>query len=318
MGYSQSLYSGLACTLCFAASQFCLAADPQNVREYQQNGVQVREWTENGVTLRETRQVLKRPVWETKYEDQPVTAYREELKTEYQTVMRQYQVPITEWVPEQYMVNRWNPFATPYMQQRYVPRTRYEWRQEPQQIPITRRNWVPQQQTQKVAKWVQREVEEEVIRRVAIRDVPPGLNTPANTALVATPNAVAPSPTTSGGSEPFAAPSAATPSAPVSGQNYASSAFSPNSPATANLAQRSPSGATPPSSPAAPPTVTASTPVSAPAMPPTNSGTSLYTLPGLTPQPSPQPTSPSAAPPGSTNGTWPANRNGATLQPVVR
>jgi hypothetical protein len=150
-----------------------------------------REYVDDkGNKVREYRDVVKRQVWETQMTEQQQTILKPEIKTEYQTQVRQYQVPITETVLVPELVNRWNPFATPHYEYKQVQRTRYELKQETVQIPITRQHWVQAQDTVKVPKLVQREHEEEIIRRVVVRDLPAAAT--ANTQLAKLPPATAP------------------------------------------------------------------------------------------------------------------------------
>lgn len=150
-----------------------------------------REYVDaQGNKVREYRDIVKRQVWETQLTDQQQTVLRPELKTEYQTQVRQYQVPITETVLVPELVGRWNPFVTPRYEYKQVQRTRYELKQETIQIPITRYEMKPSQETVKVAKLVPREHEEEIIRRVVVRDLPAAAT--ANTQLAKLPPASAP------------------------------------------------------------------------------------------------------------------------------
>ncbi|MGC4007041.1 MAG: hypothetical protein QM811_29520 [Pirellulales bacterium] len=132
-----------------------------------------REYVDaQGNTVREFRDTTKRTVWETKEVDQVRTVMEPKIQTDYQTQVRQVQVPIVENVLVPELVNRWNPFATPHYEYRQQQRTRYELRQETVQTPIVKQEWVTKQQTVKVPQLVQREVEEEIIRKVVVRDLP--------------------------------------------------------------------------------------------------------------------------------------------------
>lgn len=169
--------------LLLAAAFVCLTglATAGEPREYvDDKGNKVREYTDT----------VKRQEWVTQYTDQQQTVLRPELKTEYQTQVRQYQIPITETVLVPELVNRWNPFATPHYEYKQVQRTRYELKQETIQVPISRYEMKPSQESVKVAKLVQREVEEEIIRRVVVRDLPAAAA--ANTQLAKLPPATAP------------------------------------------------------------------------------------------------------------------------------
>ena len=84
----------------------------------------------DGTLYRETRQVVQRPVVETRVEETTRTVYREELSTEMREEVRTYLTPVTEYRCEPYLANRWNPLATPYLSFRMVPRTCYQCRNE--------------------------------------------------------------------------------------------------------------------------------------------------------------------------------------------
>jgi hypothetical protein len=153
--------------------------------------VEPREFVDDkGNKVRETTETVKRNEWVTQYTDQQQTVLRPELKTEYQTQVRQYQVPITETVLVPELVNRWNPFATPHYEYKQQQRTRYELKQETIQVPIVRQEMKQSQETVKVPKLVQREVEEQITRRVVVRDLPAAAA--ANTQLAKLPAPTAP------------------------------------------------------------------------------------------------------------------------------
>lgn len=133
----------------------------------------VKYYEDNGVTYRETKHTVQRPMAETHYEDRQQTVYAEQLQTQLLPSQRTTVVPVTEWVTEPYWVNRYNPFAAPYLAYRTVPRLRWETRSESIQIPVVQRQVVPQQQTVKVPVTTQRFVNEEQISRVAVA-VKPG------------------------------------------------------------------------------------------------------------------------------------------------
>jgi hypothetical protein len=122
----------------------------------------------DGVTYRETKHTIHRPMAETHYEDRQQTVYVEQLQTQLLPSQRTSMMPVTEWVNEPYWVNRYNPFAQPYLAYRTVPRVRWETRTEPVQIPVVQRQVVPQQQTVKVPVTTQRFVDEEQTSRVAV------------------------------------------------------------------------------------------------------------------------------------------------------
>lgn len=149
----------------------------------------VKYFEKDGVTYRETRQVVRRPVVETRLEARDCTIYRDKLTTEVQDVPRSIPVAITEyhWVP---VVRRsWNPFAPPYVAYEMVPQTRWETRNDVVKATVTRRQVVPEKVTQQVPVTTQRYVEDEIISRVAVSTRPAGA---ANTAIAGTPPATLP------------------------------------------------------------------------------------------------------------------------------
>ena len=161
---------------------------------------EVKVYENGGVKWQETRQVVPRPVYETKMVEQKQTVYREEIKTEQQTTYRNFQVPITEYHWEPYWANRWNPFSAPYLAYRYVPRTRWETRTQEIRTPVTRRELVPQVRTVQVPVTTQRMVDAEYIARV-----PVSASTPTTSATASKPN------------DPFAAGAAPAKSSPIGG-----------------------------------------------------------------------------------------------------
>src|SRR6266404_5604036 len=88
----------------------------------------VQYFEKDGVTYRETKHTIHRPVAEMHYEDRQQTVYAEQLQTQLLPSQRTSLIPITEWVNEPYWVNRYNPFAQPYLAYRTVPRIRWETR----------------------------------------------------------------------------------------------------------------------------------------------------------------------------------------------
>jgi hypothetical protein len=114
------------------------------------------------------RTTSKRPVSQTHIESRPYTVYTEKLQTEYHPTSRTVLTPVTEYHWEPYIANRWNPFAQPTVQYRYVPKTRWESRVEQSHIPISRRELVPEQRVSQVPVVTQRFEDVEHITRVAV------------------------------------------------------------------------------------------------------------------------------------------------------
>lgn len=122
----------------------------------------------NGVQYQETHRIVKRPVSETQMVENSTTVYTNRLTTEYQPTYRSVYTPITEYAWEPYLANRWNPLATPSVQYRYVPHTRWEMRTEEVHVPVTRSELVPEQRVTRIPVTTQHFVDAEQIERVAI------------------------------------------------------------------------------------------------------------------------------------------------------
>lgn len=75
------------------------------------------------------------------------TVYVEQHVTSYQPVQRRVIVPVREIRPETRLHGWWNPFREPYSAVHYVPQTRWEERIETAYVPVTKRQYVAQQQT---------------------------------------------------------------------------------------------------------------------------------------------------------------------------
>lgn len=147
--------SGIA--LALAVPAICRADDVKTVTD-----------PATGVTYQETRQVIQTPVVETRMVTQQQTVMTDQCKTQMQSVVQTYQVPVTEYVWEAYWANRWNPFEEPYIAYRMVPRVRWELHTQTVQMPVTTHQWVPQTQTVQVPQTTQRFVAEEWIHRVPV------------------------------------------------------------------------------------------------------------------------------------------------------
>jgi hypothetical protein len=122
----------------------------------------------NGVQYQETHRMVKRPVSETQIVENQQTVYTNRVTTEYQPNYRTVYSPITEYAWEPYLANRWNPLASPSVQYRYVPHTRWETRTEEVHVPVTRSELVPEQRITRTPVVTQRFVDEEQISRVAV------------------------------------------------------------------------------------------------------------------------------------------------------
>jgi hypothetical protein len=123
----------------------------------------------DGRTYQETKHTYTRVTPETQYIDQPYTVYTPRSTTEYHASTRTLYSPVTEYQWEPYLANRWNPFSSPSVQYRYVPRTRWEIRNEQVHVPVTRQDYVQETRTQRVAVQSNRLEDVEHTTRVAVR-----------------------------------------------------------------------------------------------------------------------------------------------------
>jgi len=137
---------------------------------------EVRYYVQDGITYRETRRTIQRPIVETRLQQSTQTVLREELATEYRDTLRTWWMPVTEYRCETHWVGRWNPFVQPYLENRWVPQSRWEKRTESVKIPVTCRRLVPETRTVQLPVATQRMVSEDVITRVAVGPAPPNLS----------------------------------------------------------------------------------------------------------------------------------------------
>jgi hypothetical protein len=131
-------------------------------------GEDVRYFEEGGVTYRETRVNVGQATAMTGQQPANQIAYAEQLHTEYQSTIRVYSVPVTEYRSETYWVGRWNPFSQPYQAQRMVPVTRWQTRTEVVQVPVTRRELVAQTQAPPTTALVQQGAGQTLVTRVVV------------------------------------------------------------------------------------------------------------------------------------------------------
>jgi len=89
---------------------------------------QVRYIQQNGVAYRETRQTGYRTICTTEMRPSQRIVYREQCETQTREVTRTWWTPVIECRWEAQWVNRWNPFAQPYLVYRPVERVRWEQR----------------------------------------------------------------------------------------------------------------------------------------------------------------------------------------------
>ena len=133
---------------------------------------EIRTIVKDGITYQETTRIVRRPVSSTHYEQRVHTVYRQQLNTEMRDSCRNFRIPVTEyqWVPR--LQGRWNPFIRPYFTHDLVPVTRWEQRTEVVQVPVTRRNWIPEKRIVQVPVTTHRMAEDEIVSRIAIHANP--------------------------------------------------------------------------------------------------------------------------------------------------
>jgi hypothetical protein len=124
-----------------------------------------------------SRQTILRPVTETQIHESRYTVATPRTVTEYHPSSRTVYTPVTEYQWEPYLANRWNPFSQPSVQYRYVPRTRWEMRNEAVHIPVTRQEYVNEERVSRVPVTTQRYVASEHVTAVAVNNGAIGGNT---------------------------------------------------------------------------------------------------------------------------------------------
>ncbi len=135
---------------------------------------EIRYVRRDGVLYQEQVCRRWRPVVQTTYQTQEQIVYREEVTTQQQEITTVVRTPAVEYVWEPYIHGRWNPFRTPALAYRWVPRT--VWREEVRKVkmPVTVRKLVPEKRIRRVPVVTQHWVPEEVVvSRVRI-DAAPG------------------------------------------------------------------------------------------------------------------------------------------------
>lgn len=122
----------------------------------------------DGIKYQVTRQVVKSQVPTTVMQDRQETYYAPQAVTETITHQQTYSVPVTQYQTTQNLVNRWNPFATPYYTQSVEPVTTWQNQVTNVQIPVNKITWVQQTKTVQVPVTQFRTAEREIITRVAV------------------------------------------------------------------------------------------------------------------------------------------------------
>ncbi len=137
-------------------------------------GADVRYYEQDGITYRETRQVIRRPVTTTHYEQRQQTVYRQQMNTELRDTYRTTRTPVTEYQWVARVRGTWNPFVREYVSHELMPIKRWETRTEVIQVPTTVTRWVAENRTTQVPVTTCRMADEEVINRVAVGGTIPG------------------------------------------------------------------------------------------------------------------------------------------------
>ena len=127
-----------------------------------------RFYQQGGITFKETRTKVQQPVREIEYQDQQQTWYRERYITDMQPVAQTVYQPTTQYVWEPRWHEWWRPFQGPHLAYHLVPRSAWQPQVLNQQIPVTRREVIPETRTVRVPtqKLSMKEVEQ--VTRVAV------------------------------------------------------------------------------------------------------------------------------------------------------
>ncbi len=131
-------------------------------------GQESRFFEQGGVTFKETRTKVQQPVREIEYQDQQQTFYRERYVTDIQTTPQTVYQPTTQYVWEPRWHEWWRPFQGPHLAYHLVPHAAWQPQVVNQQIPVTRREVIPETRTVRVPtqKLSMKEVEQ--VSRVAV------------------------------------------------------------------------------------------------------------------------------------------------------
>lgn len=140
---------------------------------------EVRYYEQNGVTYRETVRTVKQPVSQTEYQTQQRTVLREQVTSNAQPLVHRQWAPVRDWRYETRWVGRFNPFVQPYPVEKLVPYTRWELRESVSQVPITRRELVPETVEVRVPVTTRRVVEQQVVSSRVVVQSPSTLSSQA-------------------------------------------------------------------------------------------------------------------------------------------
>ena len=151
-----------------------LVAAAQEVRVYQDPST--------GHTVQETTQTIQRQIPVTQWQPSTRTVLRGQYRTDNQSVVRNYSVPITEYRWESYWQGRYNPFAQPTIGYRLVPATRWETHSDVVNVPVTRYETVPTTETVHLPVMTYHQVQDQVVRRTVVAPAAAGTSAYASTA----------------------------------------------------------------------------------------------------------------------------------------
>jgi hypothetical protein len=133
-------------------------------------GQNVRYYEENGMQIKETRTLVKRPIVERTVEQRQRMVYREQVTTELQPTYRMVHTPVTTYRWKA----RWHDVLNPFRPVRYdlVPQTHWQAHTEQVDVPIVRRQYVPQREVVSVPVSKRRFVNDEIIRKTVVSTLP--------------------------------------------------------------------------------------------------------------------------------------------------
>jgi hypothetical protein len=151
------------------------------------HGQESRYFEEGGITFRETRTKIQQPVQELEYKDEQQTYYRERYITDMQPSAQTVYQPAVQYVWEPRWHGWWRIFEGPHVAYHLVPRSTWQPQVVNYQVPVTRREVIPETRTVRVAvpKLSMKEVEN--VTRVAVGPAagrvavppPPGATAPS-------------------------------------------------------------------------------------------------------------------------------------------
>lgn len=124
--------------------------------------------TERGQTYKVTKEIARRPVTTTTYQDVSQTVLVDRVTTQMAESNRAVLVPTVEYQWEPRVHDWWNPFRPTTMAYHMIPVTRWEVQQQTVRTPVTYREMVPEERIVRTQQKTLDFVEEEVTRKVAV------------------------------------------------------------------------------------------------------------------------------------------------------